>query len=292
MRRIALFAFSLLALAARAHAQSQQSEPAKTPPSAWVIGDKSPPRGSILEAWFDRHVPPTTDPTHEVTVGSPSDMTVWLRTDSQSCRETESKARRVTDTTDGPLLYVCARLRTTGDFRLVAASGAPALIVSDSMKVADAELVSPAVSAAITTIVGFLVGLLTSYVQGLVQLKREDASTQKAVEKTLAHVLSREILENHDELQRVMGGGSPVLLKTAAYNNAAALGAIAWGYLGSLSAARYRRNIDDLYRGHIPDYQAAVKAWDAASAQDKSAALVRVQAAATSLVEKLRDFRE
>jgi hypothetical protein len=294
VRRITLFAFSLFAALtpARAHAQRQQSDPVKTTSSAWVIGDKSPQDGSILEAWFDRRVPPTTQPNHEVTVGSPSDIAVWLRTDSQSCRETESKARKVTDATDGPLLYVCTRLRNTGDFRLVAENGAPELIVSDSIKVAQSNLVSPSVSAAITTIVGFLAGLLTSYVQGLIQLKREDVSTQKAVEKTLAQILSREILDNQNELQSLIGGGTPVLLKTAAYNNAEALGPIAWGYLGSPAAASYRRNIDDLYKKHIPAYQAAVRTWNVASPQDKPAALVQVQAAATLLVKKLREFKE
>lgn len=294
MSKLMLIVGALMVVAsATAAAQSAAvgSETAKTPPSPWVIGDSAPQNGRVVEAWFDRRVPPTVNPTSLVTVGSPSKMSVWLRTVKQSCQETEPTARRATDQTDGPLLYVCARLRDTGEFRLVAATDAPVLIVSDAIKVADAELVSPAVSAAITTIVGFLVGMATSYVQGAIQLRREDKSTQKAVEKTLVEVLAREILDNHNELHQVIAGGTPTLLKTAAYNNDAKLGSIAWGYLNSPAAAGYRQNLDTLYKTDIPVYQAAVKAWTDTGAANTPEALAPVVAAAIVLVARLGQFK-
>jgi hypothetical protein len=274
-------------------AKSQAVEPNGSGASPWVVGDKAPRAGAIFEAWFDRRVPPNLSAVHEVVVGSPAYIGVWLRTEKQSCLEAEASARRITNADDGSLLYVCAKPARPGDYSLVAAVGAPTLVVSESIKVAAAGGMSPAASAAITTIVGFLIGILTSYVQGLIQLNREEASTRKAAEKSLASVLTDEIFTNSKELQRVIDGGdNPVPLKTPAYNNADKLGPIAWGYLDSPAAVGYRRQIDIVYKTHIPAYQVVVEAWKVAAPADRAKALEQVRTAAAALLGKLSGAKE
>ncbi len=293
MRRLAWVALCAALVPIRAAAQSESAAGPATPaPSPWVIGDTSPSVDSVVEAWFDRTIAPTPSPTHRVTLGSPSDLSVWLRTSEQSCRTTETHARRTTDQTDGPLLFVCARLRDTGSFRLVAASGAPRLIVSEPITVADAEWVSPAMSASLTTLVGFLAGLLTSYVQGLVQLKRDDEKVRQAVAKTLAEVLSPELIAIQARLKDVIAGGVPESLQVTAYNDAKALGPLAWGYLNSPAALHYLKKLDVLYGKDILAYQDAVIAWAAANGPDKPPARAAVQAEAVSLYDKIRSVQE
>jgi hypothetical protein len=273
---------------------AQERPEEKATPSPWVIGNTAPPAGAIFEAWLDRALLDPKNPKLDaaVTVGSPSDMSVWLRTGKETCATSEAAARRTTKADDGRLLYVCARPRSSGKFVLTAsASGAP-IVVSDAIEVTARRTFSPTATAVfttlLTTIVGFFVGLLTSYVHGRMQHAREEETLRKTVDTTLSKVLSSEMLENKQILDRVAQGGDPEILKTAAYNNADALGPLVWGFLDSAKAASYRSRIDTYYQTKIKPYQDAVRAWNTAEQADKDLRRAEAKRQAEALIAASR----
>jgi hypothetical protein len=294
---VALVAMAATAAQAHTHADNgddgDKAAKGAAAPASWILGDSNPRAGAVLEAWFDRGAAPGADPHYEVVVGSPSDLAVWLRTGTQTCRDTEQAARGKTTPDDGGLLYVCVRLRHPGKFRLAAAAGQRSPIVSDPIEVVSEEIVSPAVAAAITTLVAFLLGIGTTVFQGWFQTKQEKDRVQHQARKTLAEVLTREILENQQRLQAVVDGTTtPEFLVSSAYNNETALGPIAWGYLQGAGTS-YRQKIDDLYSVKMLPYKKAMHAWDvAATAEQKAAALDKVRTAATVLLKDLHAHKE
>ena len=264
-----------------------QETPAEKPtPSPWVIGNTAPPAGAIFQAWLDRGLVDPKNPNAVVTVGSPSDMTVWLRTANETCTASETAARRTTKIDEGRRLYVCARPMSSGSFRLAATAGT-STVVSDKIDATAGRAFSPTVTTVVTTLLttflGFLVGLLTSHIQERRQKSREEEALRSTVDTTLAKVLSAEILEHQQTLQGVVNGGDPEILKTSAYNNAEAMGSLVWRYLNSAKAKDYRGQIDAYYRTKITAYQAAARAWKAAEEKDKNAR----RAEATTLAEAL-----
>jgi hypothetical protein len=278
---------AVMAVAATASAATDSAAPA---PSAWVVGDTSPRVGTLFEAWFNRGAAGAAD--RPVTVGAPGSLQVWLRRSSEDCAAVESAGRRTTTNGDGGLLYVCARATNPGEARLVASTGAPALAVSDPVTIRSRWAVGDTLAAVLTTAVGFVGGLLTSLLTGWLQdrqtLAREKRTVAEQVHATLAKVLSAEVLANSAAISAFLDGAAPpVILQTAAYNDAAALGKTAWDYLDGVELAAYRKRIDDLYAA-IPAYQRAVQAWLDANANDKPARLAAARTEAERVRQRLR----
>lgn len=286
MRLVFFYATVWLMTGMPVQAQEKGLETAERTP--WIAGNTGPASGTIFEAWFDRSVVDPHNRMPDVEVGSPSDIAIWLRRSGETCASAEAAARKRTDSSDGAVLYACIRPRVAGTFRLVASTGAAPLFVSEPIEVAAGRVLSPTVAAVLSTLLGFLAGLLTSYVQGRMQLAREEESTRNTVEATLAKVLSAEMFENQQTVDRVASGGEPQILKTAAYNNASDLGPLAWGYLSSAKTAAYRERIDKFYTTQIIPYQGAVRAWQTAQPADKPTRHAEAMAQAEALLATMQ----
>jgi hypothetical protein len=178
--------------------------------------------------------------------------------------------------------------QTPGKVKLAAAAGGPALLVSDSITVASRFVLGPTAASLLTAAVGFISGLLTSFVTGIAQdarqRRREREIASNAAQATLAKVLSAEILANAVAIDSFLKAGQdPATLATGAYNSTDQASQLAWAYLERTEFAAYRARIDSLYRDFIPPYQQAVEAWRDAPEPKRAGALADVRRRAEEL---------
>jgi hypothetical protein len=254
----------------------------------WIVGDTAPVSGVVFEAWFDRSALKTADRPSKLRFGSPSAVTLWLRTSEQSCIEAEGTARTNSDSASEPAtVFVCARATHPGKIVLVARLADETPFASQSIEVSGAYALGPVGAALLTTFLGFIAGVITSVVTGKMQASQEAGKVDRQAQQTIVSILSGEITANADLINRILAGTEPPQsLPTRAYNNLNDLGQVAWDFIKKNPVAHSRLN--ELYRTEMRAYNRAVRAWQLAGSPTGGATRDAVTTAATALQNAFR----
>ena len=270
--------------------QTKASEPA----SAWVLGQIEVKVHQVFEAWFDRDAA-AISLADEVSLGSPSNVKLWFRAAGETCAEAEKTGRMKSTPQDGSLLHVCARATATGQAVLGARAPSGSWRISEPVAITPPYTTDPAVVSGLTTLVSFIVGLLTAFLTQIIQdrraSRRETEKIANAAIEALKGEVGAEVLKNSRAVDAfLLDKQSPPNLEVAAFNSVFAAQKAAFNAMTSAHFDSYRKQLEDLYKTTIAHYEDSVTAWQTASPTDKPAAWSSVLAAAAEIQKQIRHF--
>ena len=261
---LALLVLLLLTPLHPADAASGDAEPPKTTVD-WVLAEEKPERNEVIEAWLivEGEWPVPAGPPSgnaQLEVSGPAGVEVWLATSSASCPPAvppsgaaPAALRRTTPLSGPGLVKVCVEPRQRRPFRLLAEltlpDGEVERAASDLVEVEPGWRPGAASVAALSALVGFLLGLFGKYLERWIEKLLVRRKAQIELVNFVAQSVAREWIENRDALLAFLKDEQqdPPTLRTVKYNEL--LGDEgAMGFLREAERRRYLARVRTVYR--------------------------------------------